>query len=81
MIFDYKGITNKNKDLIFVAGPCVIESEEMTMTIAKKLKEIKDKLNIQLIFKGSFDKAEQNISFIFQRAWNERGTSNTSECW
>ena len=31
MIFDYKGITNKNKDLIFVAGPCVIESEEMTM--------------------------------------------------
>ena len=38
MTFDYKGITNKNKELIFIAGPCVIESEEMTMNIAKKLK-------------------------------------------
>ena len=59
MIFDYKGITNKNKDLIFIAGPCVIESEEMTIKIARKLKEIKDKLNIQLIFKGSYDKANR----------------------
>lgn len=59
MIFDYKGITNKNKDLIFIAGPCVIESEEMTIKIAKKLKEIKEKLNIQLIFKGSYDKANR----------------------
>ena len=59
MIFDYKGITNKNKDLIFIAGPCVIESEEMTKNIAKKLKEIKERLNIQLIFKGSYDKANR----------------------
>ena len=59
MIFDYKGITNKNKDLIFIAGPCVIESEEMTINIAKKLKEIKERLNIQLIFKGSYDKANR----------------------
>ena len=59
MIFDYKGITNKNKDLIFIAGPCVIESEEMTINIAKKLKEIKEILNIQLVFKGSYDKANR----------------------
>ena len=66
MIFDYKGITNKNKDLIFIAGPCVIESEEMTMTIAKKLKEIKDKLNIQLVLKGSFDKANRTSLSSFR---------------
>lgn len=59
MTFDYKGITNKNKELIFITGPCVIESEEMTMNIAKKLKEIKERLNIQLIFKASYDKANR----------------------
>ena len=66
MIFDYEGITNKNKDLIFVAGPCVIESEEITMQIAKKLKEIKDKLNIQLVLKGSFDKANRTSISSFR---------------
>ncbi|WP_028329880.1 3-deoxy-8-phosphooctulonate synthase [Brachyspira alvinipulli] len=66
MIFDYKGITNKNRDLIFIAGPCVIESEEMTMYIAKKLKEIKDKLNIQLVLKGSFDKANRTSLSSFR---------------
>ena len=43
MIFDYKGITNKNKDLIFIAGPCVIESEEMTIKIDNKFKIEKTK--------------------------------------
>ncbi len=66
MIFDYKGITNRNKDLIFIAGPCVIESEEITMGIAKKLKEIKDKLNIQLVFKASYDKANRTSMYSYR---------------
>lgn len=42
-----------------IAGPCAIESEEMALMIAKKMKEISNKLGIEYIFKGSFDKANR----------------------
>lgn len=42
-----------------IAGPCVIESEEMTCYIAKQMKEITDSLKIPYVFKASFDKANR----------------------
>lgn len=42
-----------------IAGPCAIESEEMAMDIAEKMKAITDKLGIEYTFKGSFDKANR----------------------
>lgn len=42
-----------------IAGPCAIESEEMSMDIAEKMKAITDKLGIDYTFKGSFDKANR----------------------
>ena len=36
-----------------IAGPCVIESEENVMLVAKKIKEITDKLDIPFVFKSS----------------------------
>lgn len=42
-----------------IAGPCAIESEEMAMDIAEKMKAITDKLDIDYTFKGSFDKANR----------------------
>ena len=42
-----------------IAGPCIIESEEETLDIAKTLKTITDKLRIPFIFKGSFKKANR----------------------
>lgn len=42
-----------------IAGPCAIESEEMAMDIAEKMKAITDKLGIDYTFKGSFDKANR----------------------
>ncbi|RGF33035.1 3-deoxy-8-phosphooctulonate synthase [Ruminococcus sp. AF43-11] len=42
-----------------IAGPCAIESEEMAMDIAEKMKAIADKLGIDYTFKGSFDKANR----------------------
>lgn len=42
-----------------IAGPCAIESEEMAMNIAEKMKVITDKLGIDYAFKGSFDKANR----------------------
>ncbi|MBI4847759.1 MAG: 3-deoxy-8-phosphooctulonate synthase [Nitrospirae bacterium] len=45
--------------LAFIAGPCVIESEEITLRIAGKLREYSKKQNIPLIFKSSYDKANR----------------------
>jgi 2-dehydro-3-deoxyphosphooctonate aldolase (KDO 8-P synthase) len=45
--------------LLVIAGPCVIESESLTLSIAERLAEVADKLPIQLVFKASFDKANR----------------------
>lgn len=42
-----------------IAGPCVIESEEMVLSIAGQMKEITDRLEIPYTFKASFDKANR----------------------
>ena len=45
--------------LAFIAGPCVIESEEITLKIAAKLREYTSKNNIPFMFKSSYDKANR----------------------
>lgn len=44
---------------ILIAGPCVIETEEITRDIAAYLKEITDQLSIPFVFKASYDKANR----------------------
>ena len=48
-----------NKKITFISGPCQMESENHAMEIAYKIKEISNKLNINLVFKTSFDKANR----------------------
>ncbi len=48
-----------NKDFVLIAGPCVIENEELTMSIAESLKSITAKMGIGFIFKASYDKANR----------------------
>jgi 2-dehydro-3-deoxyphosphooctonate aldolase (KDO 8-P synthase) len=45
--------------LLVIAGPCVIESEALTLTIAERLAEVARALDVQLVFKASFDKANR----------------------
>jgi 2-dehydro-3-deoxyphosphooctonate aldolase (KDO 8-P synthase) len=45
--------------LAFIAGPCVIETEDITLSIAGKLKDYTNKNNIPFIFKSSYDKANR----------------------
>jgi 2-dehydro-3-deoxyphosphooctonate aldolase (KDO 8-P synthase) len=45
--------------LLVIAGPCVMESEELTLSIATRLRQIADELALQLVFKASFDKANR----------------------
>lgn len=47
-------------NFFLLAGPCAIEGEEMAMEIAERLVKITDKLQIPLIFKGSFKKANRS---------------------
>ncbi len=45
-----------NNPLVFIGGPCAIESREHTLYMAKEIKKICDELNIQWIFKSCYDK-------------------------
>lgn len=48
-----------SNDLIFIAGPCVIESKKQVMDVAGYLKELFSALPVKFIFKASFDKANR----------------------
>jgi 2-dehydro-3-deoxyphosphooctonate aldolase (KDO 8-P synthase) len=50
----------ESKNFFLIAGPCVVESEEMVLDIAKKVKAITDKLSIPYIFKASYKKANRS---------------------
>jgi len=45
--------------LMVIAGPCVIEDEGRTLAVAHRLKEVAQRLSLQLVFKASFDKANR----------------------
>jgi 2-dehydro-3-deoxyphosphooctonate aldolase (KDO 8-P synthase) len=49
-----------NKNFFLMAGPCVIESEEMALQIAEKIVGITSRLHIPYIFKGSYRKANRS---------------------
>ena len=61
-----------SKKLKIIAWPCVIESEEQVFKIAKKLKEISENLDIKIIFKASFDKANRSSLSTFRGPWIEK---------
>ncbi len=65
-------IGGKNR-LVLIAGPCVIENESMTMSIAEKLKSITSKLGIDLIFKASYDKANRTSINSFRGPGLKKG--------
>ena len=48
------------RKLPLIAGPCVIENLDHTLFHAEKIKQICSELNIPLIYKSSFDKANRN---------------------
>lgn len=57
----------------FIAGPCVIESQELLYAVAEKLVEINQKLEVGIIFKASFDKANRTSISSFRGPGLERG--------
>lgn len=62
-----------DKPFFLMAGPCVIESEEMVMEIAREMKAICDDLGIPYIFKASYDKANRTSVTSFRGPGIEKG--------
>lgn len=62
-----------DKPLFLIAGPCVVESEQLQMDVAGKLKEITSALAIPFIFKSSYDKANRSSGKSFRGLGMEKG--------
>ena len=56
-----------------IAGPCVVESEQLQIDVAGALKEITAELSIPFIFKSSYDKANRSSGASFRGLGSERG--------
>ena len=65
--------------LPLIAGPCVIESREHSLRMAESIKSIADSVNIPLIFKSSFDKANRTASNSFRGPNMDEGLSILSD--
>jgi 2-dehydro-3-deoxyphosphooctonate aldolase (KDO 8-P synthase) len=61
-----------SNNFFLMAGPCAIESEDMAFTIAEKIVELTDKLNIPFIFKGSYRKANRSKGSSFTGIGDEK---------
>ena len=58
---------------VFIAGPCVIESQDLLDIVAQKLTEISAGLGVEIIFKASFDKANRTSVHSFRGPGLEKG--------
>ena len=68
-----------DKPFFLIAGPCVIESEQLAIETSGKLKEICEKLSIPFIYKSSFDKANRTSINSFRGLGMEEGLRILSE--
>ena len=62
-----------DQPFFLIAGPCVIENEAMTMAVAEELKKITSELQINFIYKSSFDKANRSSNKTFRGNGIEEG--------
>jgi 2-dehydro-3-deoxyphosphooctonate aldolase (KDO 8-P synthase) len=62
-----------DQPFFLIAGPCVVESEQLQMDTAGTLKEITSSLGIPFIFKSSFDKANRSSGTSFRGPGREKG--------
>jgi len=63
----------ENHPLLFIAGPCVIESEELALSVGRELAQIAEELQVPVVFKASFDKANRTSLQSFRGPGLEAG--------
>ena len=64
---------------VLIAGPCVIESRELCLDIAQRLKDLTDRLGFPFIFKASFDKANRTSGQSFRTIGFEKSLEILAE--
>ena len=62
-----------DQPLFLIAGPCVVESEDLQLRTAEQLKAITERLGIHFIFKSSFDKANRSSDRSFRGPGMDEG--------
>ena len=62
-----------DRPFFLIAGPCVVESEQLQMDVAGRLKEITSALGIHFIFKSSYDKANRSSGSTFRGPGMDKG--------
>ena len=68
-----EGVVLGRDELVLIAGPCVVESEDHTVQIARALADITRRAGVSLIFKASFDKANRTSLKSFRGPGIEQG--------
>jgi 2-dehydro-3-deoxyphosphooctonate aldolase (KDO 8-P synthase) len=86
----------ENRPLVWIAGPCVIESHDFTLWMGDQLAALAERLKIPLVFKASFDKANRTSGKSFRGPGLQEGlktletvrqrtslpvTTDIHECW
>ncbi len=72
-------VCGPGQPLIWIAGPCVIESHELTLAIAEELAALAERMRLPLIFKASFDKANRSSGRSFRGPGLEAGLRTLEE--
>ena len=62
-----------DKPFFLISGPCVVESEQLQMDVAGRLKEITSALGVPFIFKSSYDKANRSSGTSFRGPGMDKG--------
>ena len=74
-----KGVGFGARELVFVAGPCVIESREMALDLARRLSSLARRLKAPFVFKASFDKANRTSVDSFRGPGIDKGLEILAE--
>ena len=74
-----KGVVFGGDGLVFIAGPCVIESREMAVDLAARLVKLANSLGVKYVFKASFDKANRTSVDSFRGPGIDKGLEILAE--
>ena len=74
-----KGVAFGNGELTLMAGPCVIESRQMALDLARRLTGLARKLGVGFVFKASFDKANRTSMDSFRGPGIDKGLEILAE--
>ena len=74
-----KGVAFGGGELVFIAGPCVIESRAMALDLAERLSRLAKRLKASFIFKASFDKANRTSVDSFRGPGIDKGLDILAE--